>query len=159
MDLISSRTIDITKYAMDGLMLRQKAITANTANVMTPDYTRKEVDFENQLKEMVEKDDLKRYIKGQNSIQYNPTSIDMAVGFNQPEGLTPQKAKYLQSDVYGQYSPQITDDMASDASDNGNNVDLEKEIMDMAKVGTQYTILSNLEQRAFKNVSDIIKGQ
>ena len=160
MDLISNRSIELTKYAMDGLMMRQKAITANTANVMTPDYQRKEVDFENQLKEIVEKEDLKEYIKGQNSIKYNPSSIDMAVGFNQPQGgLTPQKARFLQSDSYNQYSPQITDDTVSDSSDTGNNVNLEKEIMDMAKVGTQYTVLSTLEQRAFKGVLDVIKGQ
>jgi len=151
--------MDITKFALDGLMLRQQAITANTANVMTPDYQRKEVEFENQLKEIVEKDDLKVYIKEQNSIKYNPSSIDLAVGFNQPQGLTPQKAKYLQSDIYSQYNPQITDDTISDISDSGNNVNLEKEIMDMAKVGTQYTILTNLEQRAFKNIADVIKGQ
>jgi len=159
MDLISNRSMDITKFALDGLMLRQKAITANTANVMTPNYQRKEVDFESQLKEMADKEDLKTYIKGQNCIQYNPSSIDMAVGYNQPQTLTAQKAKYLQSDSYSEYNPQITDDTMSDSSESGNNVNLEKEIMDMAKVGTQYTILSNLEQRAFKNVSDVIKGQ
>lgn len=159
MDLLSTRSIEITKYAMDGLMMRQKAITANTANVMTPDYARKEVTFENQLKEMVEKDDLKQVIKSQNSIHYNPTSLDTAVGFNEaPQPLTAQKARYLQSDVYGGYSPQITDDYASGTDDAGNNVDMEKEVMDMAKVGTQYTILSNLEARSLKAVADVIKG-
>jgi len=159
MDLISTRSMDITKYALDGLMVRQQAITANTANVMTPDYQRKEVNFESQLKEMTEKDDLKRYIKGQNSIQYNPSSIDMAVGFNKPQRLTTQEANYLQSDTSEGFSPQITDDTMSDSSEMGNNVNMEKEIMDMAKVGTQYTILSNLQQRAFKGTLDVIKGQ
>jgi len=159
MDLISTRTTDITKYALDGLMVRQQAITANTANVMTPDYQRKEVNFENQLKEMVEKDDLKRYIKGQNSIQYNPSSIDMAVGYNKPQRLTPQEANYLQSDISNDFNPQVTDDTMSGSSESGNNVNMEKEIMDMAKVGTQYTILTNLQQRSFKNTLDVIKGQ
>ena len=58
-DLISNRTTEITKLALDGLMMRQKAITANTANVMTPDYQRKEVNFEGQLNDIIEKDDLK----------------------------------------------------------------------------------------------------
>lgn len=160
MDLISNRSIELTKYALDGLMVRQKAITANTANAMTPDYQRKEVDFENQLKEIVEKEDLKEYIKGQNSLQYNPSSLEMAAGLSQSQGgLTPQKAKFLQSDSYSQFNAQITDDTVSDFSDSGNNVNLEKEIMDMAKVGTKYTVLTNLEQRAFKGVSDVIKGQ
>ena len=41
MDLISTRTIEITKLAMDGLMDRQQAVSSNIANVMTPDYQRK----------------------------------------------------------------------------------------------------------------------
>ena len=68
MDIISSRTIEITKLGMDGLMDRQQAISSNIANVMTPDYQRKEVAFESQLAEIIEKENLKDYIKGQNSI-------------------------------------------------------------------------------------------
>ena len=55
MDLISSRTIDILKLGMDGLMERQHAISSNIANVNTPDYQRKEVAFESQLAEIIEK--------------------------------------------------------------------------------------------------------
>lgn len=159
MDLTTTRTIDITKMALDGLMMRQKAIVANTANVLSPDYTRKEVDFESQLKQMVEKDDLKTAIKVQNSLNYNPTSLDSAVSFDsQPNKLTAQQAKYLQTNVYDGYAPQITDDTLSAVGENGNNVDIEKEIMDMAKVGTKYNVLANLEQRSFKEISDVIKG-
>ena len=105
-DLISNRSIEITKYALDGLMMRQKAITANTANAMSPDYQRKEVEFESQLKEMVEKDELKQYIKILEK-QYLPTgkywmevymrfSIPMASFFfvliGVPLGMQPQRA-------------------------------------------------------------------
>lgn len=160
MDLITTRAIDITKFALDGLLERQKAITANTANVLSPDYTRKEINFENQLREMVEKDDLKKTIKIQNSLNYNPTSLDGAVSFDsKPSRLTVQQANYLQSDIYNNFSPQITDDTTSGMGENGNNVDMEKEMMDMAKVGTQYTILSTLEQKAIKGVLDVIRGQ
>ena len=62
MDLISNRTIEITKLGMDGLLDRQHAISSNIANVMTPDYQRKEVAFESQLSEIIEKEDLKDYI-------------------------------------------------------------------------------------------------
>lgn len=158
MDFISTRTMEINKLAMDGLMQRQKAITANTANVMTPDYQRKEVNFESQLKEIVEKDDLKQYIKGQNSIQYNPTSLDMVMGDGKPK-LTSQQAKYLQSDIYDKYDPQIIDDVASGSDTNGNNVDIEKEVMDMASVGMRYNVIATLEQREIKNISGVIKGE
>ena len=68
MDILSSRTSNITQLAMDGLMERQRAIGANIANVETPGYQRKEVAFESQLSEIIEKEDLKDFLKGQNSI-------------------------------------------------------------------------------------------
>jgi flagellar basal-body rod protein FlgB len=158
MDLISNRTIDVTKMAMDGLMMRQKAIVANTANVMTPDYQRKDVNFESQLKEIIEKDDLKQYIKENNSIEYNPTSLDMVTQQSVKSGLTPQESGYLQSDVYGDYNPQIVDDTQSGADSAGNNVNLESEMMSMAKVGMRYNVLATLEAKQFKNLGDAIKG-
>ena len=72
MDLITSRTMDITQLGMDGLMDRQHAIASNIANVMTPGFQRKEVAFESQLAEIQEKEDLKDYIKGLNSVEYKP---------------------------------------------------------------------------------------
>jgi len=158
MDLISTRTIDITKLAMDGLMERQKAITANTANVMTPGYQRKEVNFEGQLREIIEKDELKTHIKEQNSMQYNPTTLDMMMGNTQKPNLTVQQARYLQSDIYGNYNPQIIDDYASGSDMNGNNVNLEKEIMDMTNVGLRYNVLATLEQKKLGDVKGAIKG-
>lgn len=157
-DLISTRTMDLTKLAMDGLMERQKAITANTANVMTPGYQRKEITFENQLREMVAKDDLKTYIKEQNSIEYNPTSLDVIMGNTTKPSITAQQAKYLQSDIYGNFSPQVMDDTASGSDETGNNVQLEKEVMDMAKVGNQYNVLARLEAKSVKIIAGAIKG-
>ena len=60
--------MEISHLGMNGLMDRQQAISSNIANVMTPDYQRKEVAFESQLSEIIEKENLKDYIKGQNSL-------------------------------------------------------------------------------------------
>ena len=158
MDLISTRTIDITKLAMDGLMMRQKAITANTANVLTPDYQRKEVNFESQLKEIVEKEDLKTMIKEQNSIQYNPTSLDIMMDRSQPQ-LTAQQARYLKTDSYSNFNTQIVDDVQSGSDETGNNVQLEKEVMDMTGVGLKYSVLANLEAKELRNIAGAIKGE
>lgn len=157
MDLLSTRTIDVTKLAMDGLMERQKAITANTANVMTPNYQRKEISFESQLKEIVAKDDLKTSIKEINSMEYNPSALDLMMDRSKPS-LTPQQARFLQSDIYGGYEPQVIDDTASGGDRNGNNVNLEQEVMDMASTGMKYNLLATLESKQFKNISGAIKG-
>lgn len=159
MDLISTRTIDVTKLALDGLMTRQKAITANIANVMTPDYQRKDVNFESQLSDIIAQDDAKQEIKERNSIEYNPTAMDIAMNNAKQPQLSPQQANYLQTDIYGNYKPQIITDTDSGGDQTGNNVDIEKESMDMASVGLRYNVLAGLEAKQLKNVAGAIKGE
>jgi len=159
MDLITSNSMEIMKLSMDGLLQRQKAISANIANVMTPGYVRKEVSFESQLAEISEGYDLQEYIKGQNSIKYHPSSIDELTR-EVPKYRVPtiQEKAYLQSDVTVGYNPQVVDDIYNGPTTDGNNVELEKEMMDLSKTGTRYMILSNLEARAYSGISDIIRG-
>jgi len=160
MDLISSRTIEITKLGMDGLLDRQQAISSNIANVVTPGYQRKEVAFESQLAEIIEKEDLKDYIKGQNSIQYVPPNIDVFTGeIHEYRTPTLQEKAYLKSNVFDEFKPQYVTDVYSGANSDGNNVELEREMMDLSKTGTKYLVLSNLERRQFAELSEVIKGQ
>ena len=160
MDLISSRTIEITRLGMDGLMERQQAIASNIANVQTPNFQRKEVAFESQLAEIIEKEDLKDYIKGQNSIEYIPPNIDVFTGeIHRYRTPSLQEKAYLQSNTFDQFKPQYVDDIYSGANSDGNNVELEREMMDLSKTGTRYLVLSNLERRQFEELTSIIRGQ
>ena len=160
MDLITSRTMNITHLAMNGLMDRQHAVASNIANVMTPNFQRKEVAFESQLAEIQEKEDLKDYIKGLNSVEYKPPMMDVFTGeVHQYRIPSKQEKAYLQSNVYDQYRPQLVTDVYSGVDNHGNNVELEREMMDLSKTGTQYLVLSNLERRQFSGLSDVIRGQ
>ena len=160
MDLITNRTIELTHLGMNGLMDRQHAIASNIANVMTPGYQRKEVAFESQLAEIQEKENLKDYIKGQNSIEYKPPMLDVFTGdIHKYRIPTQQEKAYLQSNVYDQFKPQLVTDIYSGTDHHGNNVELEREMMDLSKTGTQYMVLSNLERRQFTGLSEIIRGQ
>ena len=159
MGLISNKTIEITKLGMDGLMERQHAIASNIANVMTPDFQRKEVAFESKLAEIIEKEDLKDYIKGQNSIEYKPPMVDVFTGdvhtYRTP---TRQEKAYLQASTMEQFSPQVVTDVYSGSDSKGNNVELEREMMDLSKTGNRYLVLSILERRQFSHHSDVIRG-
>ena len=160
MDLISSRTIDILKLGMDGLMERQHAISSNIANVMTPDYQRKEVAFENQLAEIIEREDLKDYIKGQNSIEYVPPNVDVFTGeIHTYRTPTMQEKAYLMTNSCEDFKPQYVTDVYSGSNSDGNNVELEREMMDLSKTGTRYLVLSNLARRQFQSLSSVIRGQ
>jgi flagellar basal-body rod protein FlgB len=159
MDLITSRTMEITHLGMNGLMDRQHAIASNIANVNTPGYQRKEVAFESQLAEIQEKEDLKDYIKGLNSVEYKPPVLDVFTGevykYRVP---TLQEKAYLKSNVYDQFKPQLVTDIYSGTDHHGNNVELEREMMDLSKTGTKYMVLSNLERRNFTGLSEVIRG-
>lgn len=160
MDLITSRTMDITKLSMDGLMERQHAISSNIANVMTPDYQRKEVAFESQLAEIIEREDLKDYIKGQNSIEYIPPNVDVFTGeVHHYRTPTMQEKAYLKSNTMEDFKPQYVTDIYSGPNVDGNNVELEREMMDLAKTGQQFLVMSNLERRQFTNIRNAIMGQ
>ncbi|MBR2525673.1 hypothetical protein IKE67_04335 [bacterium] len=162
MDILSSRTSNITQLAMDGLMERQRAIGANIANVETPGYQRKEVAFESQLSEIIEKEDLKDFLKGQNSIKPKPIKYDEFMQMQEFQGyrrpLTPQEQRYLITNSYGKFDPQIVDDIFSEGTLDGNNVELEREMMDLNKNGTKFVVLSNLEKKYFSGLGEVIKG-
>jgi len=160
MDLITSRTMEITHLGMNGLMDRQHAIASNIANVNTPGYQRKEVAFESQLAEIQEKENLKDYIKGLNSVEYKPPMLDVFTGdIHKYRIPTLQEKAYLQSNVYDQFKPQLVTDIYSGTDRQGNNVELEREMMDLSKTGTKYLVLSNLERRQFSGLSEAIRGQ
>lgn len=160
MDLISNRTIEITKLGMDGLMDRQHAVASNIANVMTPGFQRKEVAFESQLAEVIEREDLKDYIKGQNSIEYIPPMVDVFTGdIHTYRTPTMHEKAYLQSNTMADFNPQVVTDVYSGTNSTGNNVELEREMMDLSKAGTRYMVLSNLERRQFTGMSEVIRGQ
>ncbi len=152
--------MEITRLGMDGLMDRQQAISSNIANVVTPGYQRKEVAFESQLAEIIEKEDIKDFIKGQNSIEYVPPNVDVFTGevhtYRTP---TQQEKAYLKSNSFDEFKPQYVTDVFSGSNMDGNNVELEREMMDLSKTGTKYLVLSNLERRQFSNIRSVIQGQ
>ncbi len=147
---ITTRAMDVTKLALDGLMQRQQAIASNTANVMTPDYQRKDVVFEDQLQEMLKNDNIKREIKSINSAYYAHNSI---------ESVTPVKdLKILTQNSFAGYKPEIIRDYTAANPETGNNVNIEAEMMDMTKTGIQYNALSTLEGKMFQGLLDVIKS-
>lgn len=153
MDLINNRTREIAALALDGLYQRSRAISANTVNATTPGYQRKDVAFEDQIQEMIEREDLKEHIKVQNSQKIVENPVEAL------KKQDPAQIAFLRSSVDNGFSPEIIGDYSDPISADGNNVNLEAEMMDEAKTGTQYTILTNLMSRSFQGLQSVIKGQ
>ena len=153
MDFIESRTREIGAMALDGLYERQKAISANTVNVLTPGYQRKTVSFEDSLRNIINRENEKEQIKMQNSIDYqiNPKKV--------LQGQTPEQLAFLNSEVDEGFMINVETDTSDAIGLDGNNVNLEEEMMDEAQTGMKYQVLSNLLSKNYSLLGQIIKGQ
>ena len=153
MDLINNRTKEIAAMALDGLHERSKAISANTVNVLTPGYQRKEVSFEKSLRDIIQRENEKEDIKIQNSIMYqqNPKTVLM--------GQSPEQIAFLNTQVSQDYLIDVTTDNSDANGLDGNNVNLESEMRDAAKNGMQYQVVARLLSKSYAHLNMVIKGQ
>lgn len=152
MDLINNRTKEIASMALDGLYERSKAISANTVNALTPNYQRQEVSFEGSLREVIKREDEKEQMKLQNSANCakNPNAI---------LAQSPEQIAFLATQTRDNFMIDVQNDLTEPFSENGNNVNLEAEMMDEAKTGMKYQVISNLLSKSYAGLSSIIKGQ
>ena len=153
MDFIDNRTRAIGAMALDGLQERAKAISANTVNVLTPNYQRKEVSFEQSLQNIIARENEKEQIKLNNSQMYqkNPNAV--------LEGQSPAQIAFLNTAYEDGYMIDVENDTSEPLGLNGNNVNLESEMMDEAKNGMQYQVVASLLSKSYAMMNTIIKGQ
>ena len=153
MDFIDNRTRAIGAMALDGLQERAKAISANTVNVLTPNYQRKEVSFENSLRNVIERENEKETIRLQNSQMYNQNPSAVL------NGQSPAQIAFLNTAYEEGYSISVESDTSEALGLDGNNVNLESEMMDEAKNGMQYQVVAALLSKSYAMMNNIIKGQ
>ncbi len=169
MDLFNVRAIEVSNLAMDGLVERQTAIASNTANAMTPEYQRKRVAFEDQLRTILEKDDIRRDLRMQNSLAYQKDKtykVGYSENYSNPmtkniaQRLPQEQMLYIQQVTADtdNYDPEIIRDTRWIDYGNGNNVNLEEEMMDMAKTGQQYNVLATVQGRFVSNLLEVVRG-
>ena len=153
MDLINNRTKDITTMALDGLYERSKAISANTVNALTPNYRRKEVEFESSLREVIRRENEKDELKRQNAefYQKNP---DMVL-----KGRSPAELALLSTDLKDGFEINVETDMSDPLDCDGNNVSIEREMMDESKNGMKFMVLTNLISKQYKELRSAVSGQ
>ena len=168
MDLFNVRAIEVSKLAMDGLLQRQTAIASNAANVMTPDYQRKRIAFEGQLREIIEKDNIRKDLRMINSTAYQNEKYKVGYENNNFNPMTKNIAQKLPHEQMlfiqqidmdkNTFNPEVIKDTRYIDYGNGNNVNIEEEMMDMAKTGQQYSVLATVQGRFISGLLDVVKG-
>lgn len=120
--------IDFYKKALDGTWERNKAITHNMANENTPNYKRKIVTFEDQLKK---------------SISTNKTTLVKTNDKHIDIGAT-------------HFTPRIIEDKALSYRIDGNNVNIDTEAADLAKNSIMYDALIKQVIAEFDKIKNVI---
>ncbi|MDR3304066.1 MAG: flagellar basal body rod protein FlgB [Treponema sp.] len=133
-----SRTIDMVHRAMDARSMRQDIIANNLANAETPGFKRSELAFESQLKRALDAHKQK-------------PALELAV--TNP-GHIGNRAEQNFRDV----TPRRVLDFTSSSQNNGNNVDMEQELMGYVQNLLMYSLLAQAETFEFSQVNSVLRG-
>jgi flagellar basal-body rod protein FlgB len=123
---------------MDVSLLRQDVIANNIANSDTPNFKRSEVNFETALKDALE------------SEQRTRRSF--------PAALTDERHVPFERPVdYRNVQPRRVLDYQTTAKNNGNNVDIEQESMELLNNQLLYTLMSDALRAKFSQLNLVLR--
>ena len=123
--------IGLVEHVLDMQLQRQNVITGNLANIETPNYRPRELDFEKELQEAMGLDS-----KGRMSLT-NYTHMPTYFNISEfgPELRTHAKTRY----IYGE-----------------DRVNLDKEMAKLAKCNLHYSALTQVMTKSFEGLNTII---
>ncbi|WP_026893858.1 flagellar basal body rod protein FlgB [Clostridiisalibacter paucivorans] len=124
--------INFLKKAMDGAWLRNEAISNNISNVNTPGYKRIKVDFEKILDDSIEK----KY-------------LELDTTNNRHINQTYDNKNFM---------PIVKKDNFYSTKKDGNNVNIDVEMANLAKNTVYYNALSRMASDEISKIKTIING-
>ena len=122
-------TYQIIKKGLDASSMRQKTISSNIANVNTPGYKADKVQFESELRKAL----------GKNGVAMEKTN----------EG-------HLGGSKAFSVEPEIISNESASMNENGNNVDIDREMVDLAANEIYYSALIEQVNRKLGNMNYVI---
>lgn len=133
-----SRTNFLLERALDVESLRRKVISNNIANVDVPHFKRREVNFESELKRAIMERE-----NPANKLQAK-TSDSRHIPF------------YVPGDIRD-VTPRINLDYNTTYRNDGNNVDIEKEIVDASKNQMRYNAFVTILNSNFRSLKHVMR--
>lgn len=134
--IFSSGVIPILEKSLDAVSLRQNAIADNIANVNTPNYKKKVVSFEEELKSALGRP-----------------------GGRLPAMITHPKHIPIGGSSLSSLQPQIHLDKNTRWRNDGNNVDIDVEMGEMAKNTIKYQALTQRISQKFSSIKTVLEGR
>jgi len=130
------RTQDILQRSMSASLIRQEVIANNIANADTPNFKRSDVAFESELARAL--------------ASYDPRPF--------PEAVTDKRhIPFYRPKDYREVKPIVYVDYTTTYRNDGNNVDIEKEMVDAKENALRYTAMAQRVSDNFKLLSIVMK--
>ncbi|MEW5813887.1 MAG: flagellar basal body rod protein FlgB [Spirochaetota bacterium] len=130
------KTIDLLHRSMDVAMLRRDVISNNIANTDTPNFKRSTVNFESELKRALESEKVKAM----------------------PAFVTdPRHMPFFRAVDYRTVKPRVLLDYLTTAKNNGNNVDIEEEMMNSLENQLNYDLMTRTLSFQFSQVNLVLR--
>lgn len=133
-----TRSIDLLQREMDVTSLRYQVTANNLANSEVPNFKRSVVNFESELKNALDSEEIAK-----NSFKLTTTN-DRHIQINTPYD-------------YREIEPRRVVDYTTQAKANGNNVDAETEANNILRIQMQYRLLTQLTSFEFEQVNVAMK--
>lgn len=121
-DISFIKTIDVLQRNMDTASLRRQVIANNIANAETPNFKRSHMNYEAELSRALASE-----------------KLDTSIGVLTHERHIP----FRKSIDYRDVRPKIVLDYLTAAKNNGNNVDIERELLEATKNQMLYELMSS----------------
>lgn len=129
-------TLDLMHRSMDTALYRRKVIANNIANSDTPNFKRSVVNFESELKRALE--------SGKDNRMPGALTHSSHIPFNREVD-------------YRDVRPETRLDYLTTAKNNGNNVDVEEEMMNVLQNQMSYDLMTRYVANQFTQVSMVLR--
>jgi flagellar basal-body rod protein FlgB len=116
MSWMNNRAITLLERSLDASSLRQKVLSNNISNIDTPNFKRSDVSFEKTLQQVLDGDSLAGRRTDERHMQIGTSSVQ-------------------------EVRPQVYQDSATSMRNDGNNVDIDSEMTNLATNQIQYNAL------------------
>ena len=130
------KTVDILQRSMDTSLLRREVISNNIANAETPDFKRSDVSFEAELSKALASE--------------NKRTLPAKV-------TDPRHMSFNQTVDYKSVRPRRVLDYLTQSKNNGNNVDIEQEVMMATQNQMMYELMTQSVSFQFSQINIVTR--
>lgn len=133
------KTQDLLERGMNNSIFKRKVISDNIANADVPHFKRSEVIFESMIKRAVESEKIE-------AIKEVPTQIS-----------DERHIQFFKSLDYREVQPKANIDYLTTMRADGNNVDVEKEVVEASNSQMQYMMMSERINQNYRDLKQVMR--